>query len=42
MYRSLRKPCTQKGDALLLDLGLGLVTVAAFVLWASISLKLVF
>ena len=40
LYRGTRNPRTQRGDALMLDLGLGLATVAAAVLWFSVSLQI--
>lgn len=36
LYRGARKPGTQRGDALMLDLGLASVTTT--VLWFSVSL----
>jgi hypothetical protein len=38
LYRGTRNPGTQRGDTLMLDLGLGLASFAATVLWFSVSL----
>jgi hypothetical protein len=40
LYRGTQNPGIHKGDALMLDLGLGLAAVAAAVLWFSISLQI--
>jgi len=40
LLRAVRNPCTPRGDAVLLDLGLA--AVAAVVLWASVSLEVIF
>ena len=42
LYRGARKPGAQRADALMLDLGLGPVSVAAAVLWFSVSLQIAF
>jgi hypothetical protein len=42
IYRVSRNPKTPPSDAVILDLGLGLVTVTAAVLWFSASLKFLF
>jgi F0F1-type ATP synthase assembly protein I len=42
LYRGARKPGTQRGDTLMLDLGLGLASFAATVLWFSVSLQIAF
>jgi len=42
LYRAVRNPCTPRGDAVLLDLGLGLAAVAAVVLWTSVPLEILF
>ena len=42
LYRGMRNPRMRVGDALLLDLGLGLTTVTAVVFWFSVSLRILF
>ena len=42
LFKGVRDPGTQRGDALVLDLGLGLAAVTAAVLWLSVSLQIVF
>ena len=42
IYRVSRNPKTPPSDGVILDLGLGLVTVTAAVLWFSASLKVLF
>jgi hypothetical protein len=42
LFRAVRNPRTPRGDAVLLDLGLGLVAVAATVLWVSVLLEIHF
>jgi hypothetical protein len=42
IYKVSRNPKTPPSDGVILDLGLGLVTVAAAVLWFSASLKFLF
>ena len=42
IYRVSRNPKTPPSDGVILDLGLGLVTVTAAVLWFSASLKFLF
>ena len=42
LYRAARNPRTTRGDAVLLDLGLGLVTVTAAVLWVLVPLEIFF
>lgn len=42
LYRGARNPRTHRGDAMMLDLGLGLAAVTAAVLWFSISLEIVY
>ena len=42
LRRASRDPKTPRGDAVLVDLGLGLVTVFASVLWFQIFLLVVF
>lgn len=42
LYRVARNPRTQRGDALMLDLGLGITSVTAAVLWFSLSLQIAF
>ena len=42
IHRTARDPKTPPAESVLLDLGLGLVTVTALVFWFSASLKLLF
>ncbi len=42
IYKVSRNPKTPPSDGVILDLGLGLVTVTATVLWFSASLKFLF
>jgi hypothetical protein len=42
IYKVSRNPKTPPSDGVILDLGLGLVTVTAAVLWFSVSLKFLF
>lgn len=42
IHKTLRDPKTPPAAGVLLDLGLGLVTVAAAVFWLSASLKILF
>jgi len=42
LRRASRDPKTPRGDAVLVDLGLGLVAVFAFVLWLQVFVSVVF
>jgi len=42
LYRAVRNPCTARGDAVLLDLGLGIVAVTAGVFRVGVSLEIFF
>jgi hypothetical protein len=42
IYKASRNSKTTPADGVILDLGLGLVTVAAAVLWFSVSLTFLF
>jgi hypothetical protein len=42
LRRAARDPKTPRGDAVLADLGLGLVTVFALVLWFQVLVSIVF
>ena len=42
LHRVSRDPRTSRGDAVLVDLGLGLVAVLAFVMWLQVFVSIVF
>ena len=42
IHRTLRDPRTSPAEGVMLDLGLGLITVAAAVLWLSASAMILF